>query len=148
CRPVGRGGGRRAGAVPGHGLSRMGLRPRLAGGGPGRQLRKNVRRIRRAARMIGNGPNEEQAMPAESRPLKELFLAALNVAPEGPAAWLERECGPDAALRRRVELLLAAHDTPQSLLDRLAPVAEPRQAATGAFAAGGGDPPPGREGEG
>jgi tetratricopeptide (TPR) repeat protein len=76
-------------------------------------------------------------MSIESRSLKELFLAALAVAPAERAAWLEHECGPDAELRRRVELMLAAHDTPQSLLDRLAPAAEPRVGATGAFAAGG-----------
>src|SRR5208282_2988837 len=35
-----------------------------------------------------------------------------------------------AELRRRVELMLAAHDTPQSLLDRLAPAAVPPAAAT------------------
>ena len=73
-------------------------------------------------------------MIADSRSLKELFLAALAVAPPERAAWLERECGQDAELRRRVELMLAAHDTPQSLLDRLAPAAEQPAGATGAFA--------------
>ena len=78
-------------------------------------------------------------MPVESRSLKELFLAALAVAPALRAAWLERECGPDAELRRRLEQMLAAHDTPQSLLDRLAPTAEPSWGASGAFAAGAGE---------
>jgi tetratricopeptide (TPR) repeat protein len=82
-------------------------------------------------------------MPAEPRPLKELFLAALAVAPAERAAWLEGECGPDVELRRRVELLLAAHDTPQSLLDRLAPAAEPPGGATGAFEAARAEPPSG-----
>src|SRR5262245_51725199 len=86
-------------------------------------------------------------MPVEPRSLKELFLAALAVAPAARDAWLERECAQDAELRRRVELMLAAHDTPQSLLDRLAPVAEPPEAAAGALAAATAERPPyaGRE---
>src|SRR5262249_5283085 len=57
-------------------------------------------------------------MPAPSRSLKELFLAALEVAPEDRAAWLERECAADAGLCEHLRLMLAAHDAPQSLLDR------------------------------
>ena len=56
-------------------------------------------------------------MPVESPSLKELFLAALAVAAPERAAWLERECGQEAE-RRQLELMLAAHDMPQSLLDR------------------------------
>ena len=73
-------------------------------------------------------------MPIEPRSLKELFLLAVAVAPAERDAWLERECGQDLELQRRVELMLAAHDTPQSLLDRLAPAAEPPLAATVAAA--------------
>jgi serine/threonine protein kinase/Flp pilus assembly protein TadD len=62
-------------------------------------------------------------MTAPSRSLKELFLAALEVAPEDRAAWLERECAADAGLRKHLGLMLAAHDAPQSLLDR--PAAAP-----------------------
>ena len=69
-------------------------------------------------------------MPAEPPSLKELFLAVLAVPPPERPAWLEKSCGQDAELRRRVELMLAAHDTPQSLLDRLAPAAVPPEAAT------------------
>ena len=57
-------------------------------------------------------------MPAESRLLKEVFLAALAIAPAERAAWLEQACGPDAELRGRVALRRAAHDRPQSLLER------------------------------
>jgi serine/threonine protein kinase len=57
-------------------------------------------------------------MTAPPRSLKELFLAALEVAPEHRAAWLERECAADAGLREHLRLMLAAHDAPQSLLDR------------------------------
>jgi WD40 repeat protein len=66
-------------------------------------------------------------MPDESRSLKELFLGALALAPEQRPGWLERECGPNAELRQQVELMLAAHDSPQSLLD-------PSSGATSAFA--------------
>src|SRR5262249_50859410 len=65
-------------------------------------------------------------MTAPSRSLKELFLAALEVAPEDRARWLELECAADAGLREHLGLMLAAHDSPQSLLDRLA--AEPQAA--------------------
>src|SRR5215472_4340517 len=65
-------------------------------------------------------------MTAPSRSLKELFLAALEVAPQDRAAWLERECAADAGLREHLRLMLAAHDAPQSLLDRPAvPLAAP-----------------------
>src|SRR5262249_34292428 len=59
----------------------------------------------------------ECRMTAPPRSLKELFLAALEVAPEDRAAWLERGCAVDAGLREHLRLMLAAHDAPQSLLD-------------------------------
>jgi eukaryotic-like serine/threonine-protein kinase len=71
-------------------------------------------------------------MPAEPRSLKEVFLAALAIAPAERAAWLEQACGQDAELRQRAELMLAAHDSPQSLLDRPTFVAERSDAVTGA----------------
>src|ERR687885_774767 len=65
-------------------------------------------------------------MTPPSHSLKELFLAALDVAPGDRAAWLERECAADAGLREHLRLMLAAHDAPQSLLDRPAlPLAAP-----------------------
>jgi serine/threonine protein kinase len=84
--------------------------------------------------MMSIGSNKDQAMPAEPRSLKELFLAALAVAPSERPAWLEQACA-DAELRRHVELMLAAHDTPQSLLDHLAPgVARPESPPAGTVA--------------
>src|SRR6266436_3709853 len=80
--------------------------------------------------------------------LKELFLSALAVAPAERDAWVERECRQDLELRRRLELMLAAHDTPQSLLDRLAPAAEAAEGATGAFATAAAEPPSAAEHEG
>ena len=57
-------------------------------------------------------------MSAPSRSLKELFLAALEIAPEGRDHWLASECVGDASLRKQLDLMLAAHDAPQSLLDQ------------------------------
>jgi len=49
-------------------------------------------------------------MPIDAKRAQAIFAAAieLNDVPER-AALLDRECGGDAGLRRRVELLLAAH---------------------------------------
>jgi serine/threonine protein kinase/WD40 repeat protein len=58
-------------------------------------------------------------MNNEPRSLKELFLAALDIAPEGREGWVEHECG-DMDVRRQLLLMLEAHDSPQSLLDRAA----------------------------
>ena len=57
-------------------------------------------------------------MAADPRRAKELFVAALDL-PDAPAraAYLARECGPDADLRGRVERLLAAHAEAASQLD-------------------------------
>ena len=71
-----------------------------------------MRQIGRAVRIIPIKLNGSKAMPAASRSLKDLFLAALDVAAEQRAVWLDRECAGDMALRKQVELLLAAHDTP------------------------------------
>jgi serine/threonine protein kinase/tetratricopeptide (TPR) repeat protein len=70
-------------------------------------------------------------MPAQPRSLKEVFLDALAIAPPERAAWLENACGGNADLRRHVELMLAAHDEPQSLIDRMAPANGPPEGATG-----------------
>src|SRR5262245_38161419 len=99
----------------------MDICPRLARRRPGRRFRKKVRQIRLAARMRGIGLDKDQPMPAEMHSLKELFLAALAVAPPERDAWLERACGQDVELRRCLEMMLAAHEKPQSLLDRDSP---------------------------
>src|SRR5262245_18281495 len=62
-------------------------------------------------------------MSAPFRSLKELFLAALEIAPEDRAHWIEHECVGDASLRRQLGLMLAAHDAPQNLLDQHAAAA-------------------------
>ena len=45
-----------------------------------------------------------------------LFALALTKPVSERATWLDRECGDDKALRARLEMLLAAHEPPESLL--------------------------------
>ena len=50
-------------------------------------------------------------MPDAARALMTIFAEALErTDPAARAAYLDRSCGDDAALRRRVEALIAAHD--------------------------------------
>ncbi len=56
-------------------------------------------------------------MTPDPRRVKALFQAALDLPdPADRPALLDRECGDDAALRLRVEELLAAHDAPAEAL--------------------------------
>ena len=49
---------------------------------------------------------------------RDLFIAALKFTePAERAAWLDRECDGDAALRRRIDVLLQAFDKAGSLLE-------------------------------
>src|SRR5262245_11871185 len=72
-------------------------------------------------------------MPVEPDTIKKLFLeAAEKATPAERAAFLDGACAADAALRRRVEALLLAHDQPHRLLDQpavghpgVSPPAEP-----------------------
>src|SRR5262245_2888619 len=57
-------------------------------------------------------------MIAPTRTLKEMFLAALELAQKHRAAWLDRECAADAVLHEQLGRMLAVHDAPQRLLDR------------------------------
>jgi hypothetical protein len=50
--------------------------------------------------------------------LKAIFLAALDTPADQRPAYLERACGADPEVRRRVEALLRAHQAPDPLLDR------------------------------
>ncbi|MBX9580616.1 MAG: serine/threonine-protein kinase [Gemmataceae bacterium] len=61
-------------------------------------------------------------MAADARRAKDLFVAALDL-PDGPArrAFLDRECGGDDDLRRRLDALLAAHDRPELVRERQSP---------------------------
>ena len=48
---------------------------------------------------------------------QSIFLAAVEQAAAGRPAFLDRACGDDVALRRRVEALLQAHEEPGSFFD-------------------------------
>ena len=73
-------------------------------------------------------------MPADPRRVKELFVAAVELPdPAARLALLDRECQDDPELRRRLDVLLLAHDHPDSAVNRplVAPAAE---GGTGTFA--------------
>ena len=58
-------------------------------------------------------------MALDPRRVKALFHAALDLPdPADRPAFLDRECGDDLELRRRLEELLAAYDQPASALER------------------------------
>jgi serine/threonine protein kinase/tetratricopeptide (TPR) repeat protein len=60
-------------------------------------------------------------MAVDSKRVKEIFLAVSEVAADGRAALLDRECAGDAELRQRVEALLQAHEEPVSFLRQQVP---------------------------
>src|SRR5580658_69779 len=65
-------------------------------------------------------------MPDSPQDAKGIFLAALDVADAAErAAFVERSCGGDAALRLRVEDLLRAYGQPSGPLDKLAAALAP-----------------------
>jgi eukaryotic-like serine/threonine-protein kinase len=65
-------------------------------------------------------------MPVDSKRVQAIFLATVEQADR--AAILDRECGDDLELRRRVEALLKANDEPASYLDQ--PAVEVARPAT------------------
>jgi eukaryotic-like serine/threonine-protein kinase len=67
--------------------------------------------------MMDGEPKQDRTMPIAPRSLKEIFLEALAIAPPERGGWLEQECGDDTQLRWQIELMLVAHDRPESLLD-------------------------------
>src|SRR5262249_20159575 len=54
-------------------------------------------------------------MPTDFERMQKVFQAAIELPPAERATVLERECGRDLELRRRVEALLLAHDDPGEL---------------------------------
>ena len=54
-----------------------------------------------------------------------LFTLALGKPAAERAAFLDRECGNDAAMRSRLEALLAAHEQPDTVLATQAEAARP-----------------------
>ena len=60
-------------------------------------------------------------MSDELKDAKGIFLAAFDIAdPAERAAFIDRSCGGDAALRQRVDDLLRAYGQPDGPLDKLA----------------------------
>ena len=57
-------------------------------------------------------------MPTDADRVKNVFLSAAAKPPADRAVFLDETCGPDRELRAAVDRLLAAHDRPDSLLDR------------------------------
>jgi hypothetical protein len=70
--------------------------------------------------------------PSEFRRADEIFDAALDLAPEARAAFVERACSGDPPLRDRVTRLLRAHDRSEAFLaEPVAGLAAPRLPAGG-----------------
>src|SRR5262245_19000056 len=63
---------------------------------------------------LASDPNLDRSTPMSER---ELFIAALQKDPADRPALLNQVCADDPALRRRVEVLLKAHDLAGGLLD-------------------------------
>jgi serine/threonine protein kinase len=58
-------------------------------------------------------------MPVDQEAVKSIFLVAVDKAtPAERAAYLDQACGGDHELRREVEKLLAAHESPGSFLEK------------------------------
>ncbi|HEX8748922.1 MAG TPA: protein kinase, partial [Pyrinomonadaceae bacterium] len=55
--------------------------------------------------------------PEQWNQVKELFHAALEVAPEERARFLDKACSNDASLRREVESLIASHERTGNFID-------------------------------
>jgi eukaryotic-like serine/threonine-protein kinase len=64
-------------------------------------------------------------MANDPRQVQAVFLQALDVPPDQRPTFLDRECGGDGDLRRRVEGLLRAHGQSGSFLDHPAAVLDP-----------------------
>src|SRR5207237_590645 len=66
---------------------------------------------------IVNYLQRPQTMPSDPKLIQAVFLAAVDQPAPDRAATLDRECGANGELRRRVEALLQAHDKPGSFLE-------------------------------
>jgi len=65
------------------------------------------------------------------RTAKDLFVASLDLATAERAAFLERECGPDTALRERVRALLDAHEQTTGFMAAPTAARSPQAVASG-----------------
>ena len=57
-------------------------------------------------------------MPADIARVKEVFLAVLELPPDGRAAYLDTACAGDTELRQRIEAMLQSHENTGELLPR------------------------------
>ena len=64
-------------------------------------------------------------MPSSQDHEAALFQLALSKPSAKRASWLDAECDGDAALRQRLDALLAAHEQPETLLATQAEAARP-----------------------
>ena len=60
-------------------------------------------------------------MPAEPNRVRDVFLAAVELAPEQRPVYLAEACGGDADLRAEVDRLLVANADPDSILEPASP---------------------------
>src|SRR5262245_14485430 len=91
---------------------------------PDRRLKKNARPLRDPRLILALGMTPQCFEKTMSE--RDLFIAALQIAdPAERSAWLDRECGADAGLRQRLEVLLRAFEKAGSLLEP--PQASPDQ---------------------
>ena len=67
---------------------------------------------------VGRGPGEAYDARDRRATIDAVFDEALDVPKDRRADWLAARCADDDALRREVELLLAAHEHEDSVLDR------------------------------
>ncbi len=81
-------------------------------------------------------------MPADFARVKELFLAATELPAAERNAYLDRACGDDAALRRRIEAMLHSHEDSGELLSRTPGALLAEGAVTEAEGTAGGSDPP------
>ena len=81
---------------------------------PAEPVEERVRDESRLATERNESRSTEKRNEFRSADVKELFLKAADLPAEERAAYLDRACTGDAALRGRVEALLRAHDEPGS----------------------------------
>src|SRR5690349_15573999 len=76
------------------------------------------RQLREIAALFALKARTEPVLAEVTMSERDLFIAALKIAePAERSAWLDRECGGDAALRKRIDVLLQAFDKAGSLLE-------------------------------
>jgi hypothetical protein len=94
------------------------------------------RPLRESALFFALHARAQPALAEVTMSERDLFIAALQITPPAEqAAWLDRECAGDAALRQRIDVLLQALDKAGSLLENPAGLGD-RAAAGAAWASG------------